>query len=280
MNDAANRLDHGNRVFGLEDVSTHVDAGGALLNRLVRHRQSVLFRQLLSASDNNRNRAAGSDVFKAVFDEIGFNQMSAEFSNDSSRQTEIAFVANHVLSNCGNAENRNAVLVAQVNQLDEVFDVVAFVVGTNADLNRHAGYVHADNFFNVDADAFVDENVFIENGCAGRAAHRNGFVTIAGNAGTQSAASAHEAVGVWNQRGDGNVKAFQTGRRTVGVAVVKRQHNGVTGLGIEHSGQSRLHAPIVLIQSLQKETVFCGWNVGVKILFFGTGVCSWHNSTP
>ena len=61
VHDLPDRLDHRDGGVGLEDVAAHVDAGGALLDRVVGHRQGVEFRELLAAGDDDRHRAGGGD---------------------------------------------------------------------------------------------------------------------------------------------------------------------------------------------------------------------------
>jgi hypothetical protein len=50
VDDLSDRLDHHRRRSALEDVASHIDVRRALLDRLVGHRQSIEFRELLAAA--------------------------------------------------------------------------------------------------------------------------------------------------------------------------------------------------------------------------------------
>src|SRR5258708_25628935 len=73
VNDGADRLDHGNRVVGLECIASHVDARRALVDRLIGHRQGLELRQLLAPGDHDRYRAAGADALETLLHEIALH---------------------------------------------------------------------------------------------------------------------------------------------------------------------------------------------------------------
>ena len=56
MNDGPNGFDHTDRRIGLENVTSHIDADGAVTDRVVGQFESFEFRRLLAAGDDDRNR--------------------------------------------------------------------------------------------------------------------------------------------------------------------------------------------------------------------------------
>ena len=62
----ADGLGHTGRTVGLEDISSHIHAMGAFLDRPVSHLQGLQLRKLLSSGDDDGDRACGSHALKAV----------------------------------------------------------------------------------------------------------------------------------------------------------------------------------------------------------------------
>ena len=74
MYDGPYRLYHRNRISGLKNVTPHIDATCALIDRLVSHCQRIQLGQLLAAGQYDRNRAGRRDLLKAVA-VVGFDNM-------------------------------------------------------------------------------------------------------------------------------------------------------------------------------------------------------------
>ena len=66
MYDSVYGLNHGGRVFALEDVTSHIDTGSTVVNGVVAEFECFLFRQFLTSGDHNGNRTGGSYLFETV----------------------------------------------------------------------------------------------------------------------------------------------------------------------------------------------------------------------
>ena len=64
VNNGAHGMQHRQRRIGLEDVTSHVHARRALLDRKVRHAQRILLRQLLAASDEDGHRTRRRELLE------------------------------------------------------------------------------------------------------------------------------------------------------------------------------------------------------------------------
>src|SRR5262245_61991804 len=144
VHDGADGLDHGDRVIGLEDVAPHVDARGALVDRLVRHGQGVELGQLLAAGDDDRHRAAGHHALEAFLDEVALDVVCAQLGRDTGGEREVALVALHLRADAGDSHGRNAVAVAGVDELHQVLDRLVLVLGADVDLRRDRAGVQPD----------------------------------------------------------------------------------------------------------------------------------------
>ena len=71
----ADGLGHPGRTVGLEDISSHIHAMGAFLDRPVSHLQGLQLGQLLAAGDDDGHRAGGGHPLEPVavvaLDEVG-----------------------------------------------------------------------------------------------------------------------------------------------------------------------------------------------------------------
>src|SRR5437773_3342539 len=93
VDDRADPADHADRVRGLPDVASHVDAAGAFLDRFVGELEGIQLRlQLWAARDDERHRARFDDLGK-VLAEIRLDEMGAELRRDSTGEAEVASVA-------------------------------------------------------------------------------------------------------------------------------------------------------------------------------------------
>ena len=129
MDDFANGEEHPDGAVRLEDVAAHIDAGSALRNRVVSQLESVLFGELLSAGDNDRDGAAVRNALEILVAVVRLNDVGAVFSANAGRKSEVSCVAREILADGGNAERRNTVTLAHIDRLGQVADRAAFVIG-------------------------------------------------------------------------------------------------------------------------------------------------------
>ena len=114
MHDRRDGLDHRRRGVALEDVPAHVDAGRALRDRPVRHRQRVELGELLPAGHHDRHRAAGRHALEPLFDVVRLDDLGAELGAHAGGEAEVASVARQLLADGRDAEHRHPVAVARV----------------------------------------------------------------------------------------------------------------------------------------------------------------------
>ncbi len=122
MDDSPHCLNHGNRRFGLENIAPHIDPGGAFLNRVIGHSQSVQFRYLLAAGHDDRHRAGCGDGLEIFIYIVSFDVVGAKLRAYPASQPEILRVPGHILAYRCHRESRNAVTVADINHFGHIDD--------------------------------------------------------------------------------------------------------------------------------------------------------------
>jgi len=172
VNHRADRLDHRDGVVGLEDVAPHVDAGRALVDRLVRHGEGVELGQLLAAGDHDRHRAAGDHALEAFLDEVALHVVRAELGGDARGEAKVALVALHLRAHAGHGHGRDAVAVAGIDELHQVLDRLVLVLRPDVDLRGDGRGVEAYRVLDVHGDQFPRQ--LGEDALAARAAQHQG----------------------------------------------------------------------------------------------------------
>src|SRR5690606_24572831 len=157
MNDSGERLQHRLRIGRLEDIATHVDAGGALVDREICHFQCLALGQLLAAGDDDRHRTTEDDTLEAFIDVVGFDELRAELGGNTGCEAEIAGVAGHILTHPCYRHGRDPVARAGIDQLDHVGDRLVLVFRADIDLRRHGNGADADRVIDLDGDQLVGE---------------------------------------------------------------------------------------------------------------------------
>src|SRR2546423_11594793 len=79
VHDRADPADHADRIRGLPDVPSHVDAASPLLHRLIRELEGVELRLQFGPSRNDEGHRAGFDDLREIVAEIRLDEMRAEF---------------------------------------------------------------------------------------------------------------------------------------------------------------------------------------------------------
>src|SRR5438445_13025371 len=87
VHDRADPAYHADRIRGLPDVPSHVDAAGPLLNRLVREFEGIELRLQFGASRNDEGHRAGCDDLLEVVAEVRLDEMGADFGGGPARAT-------------------------------------------------------------------------------------------------------------------------------------------------------------------------------------------------
>src|SRR5262249_37697343 len=82
----------------------------------------------------------------------------------------------------------------------------------------------------------------------------------------QHAARQHEGARPWEERYDIDVDALETGRRSLKIPVVDREHDGSPARRLEYARQATLHPPIEGGRTLQVKWLGRRRHVEVKIL--------------
>ncbi len=70
------------------------------------------------------------------------------------------------------------------------------------------------------------------------------------------ASGRHQGVCMIQKRDDASIHLLQSGRSSLVISVIDRQHHGLATLAVEDPGQSILHAPVQETPSLDGPTIF------------------------
>ena len=128
VDDFTNREEHRDGGIRLEDIAADIDAGGALVDRVLRELERVAFRQFLAARDHDRDRARVRDLLELLVAVVRLDDVGAILRADAGRESEIARVARQVLADGGDAEGRDSVTLTEVDRLRKVANRRAFVI--------------------------------------------------------------------------------------------------------------------------------------------------------
>src|SRR5438445_8585534 len=93
VHDRADPADHADRIRGLPDVPSHVDAARPLLDRLIRELEGIELRLQFGPSRNDEGHWAGFDDLREVFAEIRLDEMRSELGGDPTREAQVSGVA-------------------------------------------------------------------------------------------------------------------------------------------------------------------------------------------
>ena len=77
VDDFANGEEHRDGGIRLEDIASHIDAGGALVDRVLRELERVAFRQFLAARDHDRDRARVRNLLELLVAVVRLNDVGA-----------------------------------------------------------------------------------------------------------------------------------------------------------------------------------------------------------
>ena len=271
---AGDGLDHGDGIIGLEDGPAHIHTARTLVQSVFTHLEGVKFWKLLTTSDDDWHRAAGSDSVEFRFRVVALHDVASEFCHDPGSETEILRRASHGATDSGDTHDGDAVTAGLINEIREVFERLALVFATDEHLDSENAGVQADGVFDAAGEAFVGEWLIT------RAAQFDGrfssgafpFVHAADHAGaagsaegdclaragwdhgTLNAAGEHEAVNVRFERENRLVDPLQAGRWALEITVVKGQHERAAVLRIEYLAQAVFQAPVVLVGTFEEET--------------------------
>ena len=86
MDDRTHGLNHGHRRVGLEDVSSHVHAGRALVHGAIGHGQGVELGKFLASGDDDWHGTSGGDFLEARLDIVRLDVVRPDFSRDAGCQ--------------------------------------------------------------------------------------------------------------------------------------------------------------------------------------------------
>src|SRR5438132_4925541 len=154
--DRADPADHADRIRGLPDVPSHVDATGPLLDRLIREFEGIKLRLQFGASRNDERHRAGFDDLREVVAEIGLDEMRAELRGDPTREAEVPRVAFlEFLAARGHREDRDADLLALIDEFPEVHQGIVLMGRPDEDGESDRGRVQADGLFHRRRDLLV-----------------------------------------------------------------------------------------------------------------------------
>src|SRR3989442_13197468 len=93
VDDRPDAADHAHGTRRLPDVAAHVDAFGAVLNRVVRQLEGVEFRLELRASrDDERDRTRLHDL-REIVAVVRLDEMGSELGGDPAAEAEVSGVA-------------------------------------------------------------------------------------------------------------------------------------------------------------------------------------------
>src|SRR5947199_8715854 len=145
VDDPADPADHADRVRGLPDVASHVDAAGAFLDRFVRELEGIQLRlQLWAARDDERHRARFDDLGK-VLAEIRLDETGAELRRDSTGEAEVASVALlEFLPHRGHREDRHADPLPVVAEFSQAYEGMMLVRSADETREGDRGPVQSD----------------------------------------------------------------------------------------------------------------------------------------
>ena len=273
VDDPADRLDHRDGVIALEDVPAHVDAGGALVDRPVRHLQGVALRQLLAARHDDGHRTAGRHLLEALVAVVGLDNLRAELGTDARREPQVAAVADELATDGGHPQNRDAASQPFVDEPGHVDDGLRLVFAADEDLHRHGGRAEPDRVVDVQRDVLVRE--LAEDRRATARPHDETLLDGRRNHGAEDPPGEHQGVRIWHEGQDADVHALEPGRRALEVAVVDGQHRRAAAPRPEDTCQAVLHPPVVGRGSLQEERFAALRDVLVELLG-AAAICLGH----
>ena len=259
------RLRHLGGVGTLEDVAAHVDAGSAVLDHIIGKRKRLGLGQLLAAGHHDGHRAGGHDFLEVVAI-IGLDDLRAHLSDDAGSEFKVAVGALHILADSHNAQGRDAVGHAGVDDLGEVVDALELAVRADKGLDRHAVGIQTDRILDVDGDDLMAQ-IVVEHGGTGGHTQSNAALIRSGHTGAQRAAGAHEHVHIGHKCGDDKVQALETRSGAHEVAVIESEHDRLSGLGIKNVAQASLHAPAQAVCALDLEIALIGKGRADMIVF-------------
>ena len=133
-------------------------------------------------------------------------------------------------------------------------------------LNRHAVGIQTDRILDVDGYDLMAQ-IIVEHGGTGGHAQRNAALICSRHTGAQRAAGAHEHIHIGHKRGNDEIQALKTRGGAHEVAVIKSEHDRLSGLGIKDVAQASLHAPAQAVRALDLEVSLIGKGCADMIVF-------------
>ncbi|MNS81413.1 hypothetical protein D3C72_1151270 [compost metagenome] len=208
-----------------------------------------MFGQFFPPGDHNRHRTAGGDFFEALFHEIGFDELRANFGGNSAGEREIARVTGHLFPDAGHCQGRNAVAIARIHQLDNVIDRLVLKLAADIHLRRHRADVQAQRVLHCHRHALVRQ--LAQNRVTARGAQHHRFVGSWRNGASQNPTGTHQHVGFGKQRSNRQIDTLKPGSRPLEIAVVEGEHHGAVTFRVEDAREPGLHPPVQRAAALQ-----------------------------
>ena len=207
MYDSVYGLNHGGRVFALEDVTSHIDTGSTVVNGVVAEFECFLFRQFLTSGDHNGNRTGGSYLFETVA-VVSLHDRSTVLGAYARCECEVTGVACHLFADSRHTHDGDAIAVSHIDSFHQVGcrDGFLFAVA-GREHDCHSGSIVTDRIFDIDQDVTVQ---FRQDRRTGIRTEADGLVDVGGNGSLQDTARTHDTVGILYEGNDIQVDTFQT----------------------------------------------------------------------
>src|SRR5437879_7210347 len=123
VHDRTYPANHADRIRGLPDVPSHVDAASPLLDRFIRELEGIELRLQFGPSRNDERHRAGFDDLREIFAEVRLDEMCAEFGGDPTRKAQVSGIALlELFADRGHREDRDTDLLALIDEFPEVQD--------------------------------------------------------------------------------------------------------------------------------------------------------------
>src|SRR2546422_917238 len=117
VHDRADPADHADRVRGLPDVATHVDAFRTVLDRIVRQLERIEFRLELWAARDDRWDGTRPHDLREIVAVVCLNEVGPELGSNPAREAEVSSVTFlELLPPRGNRQDRHAGVLALVDE--------------------------------------------------------------------------------------------------------------------------------------------------------------------
>src|SRR5438552_8895467 len=178
--------------------------------------------------------------------------MRAEFGGDPTREAKISGVPLlELLPDRGHREDRDAGLLAFIDELSQVHEGVMFVGRPDEDGESDRGRVQADGLFHRGCDLLVRQ-VLVQDARPATHPEHNRDVRPRIDRGADHASGDHDGIGEGKQRFQGLPGNLELVGRTEEISVVRREHDRVAVFGADDPRKTTLKSPRHLVTSWSK----------------------------